>query len=72
MPAAATALLRQWQVPLLGLMQWGGTWQADERLRDGLPWLGRLSPENGGDAGMECEGERALAAAVALRWSQLD
>ncbi|MEB3352506.1 MAG: hypothetical protein VKM01_09305 [Cyanobacteriota bacterium] len=71
-PAAATALLRQWQVPLLGLMQWDGAWQPEERLRDGLPWLGLLAPDDQRDTALGCDGERALAAALALRWSQLD
>ncbi|MCT0224172.1 hypothetical protein [Synechococcus sp. CS-1328] len=41
-PAATTALLRQWQVPLLGLIQGGGPWEAARRRGDGLPWLGWL------------------------------
>lgn len=72
LPAAAAALLRQWQVPLLGLMQWGGAWQDGERRGDGLPWLGRLGPDDSPDGALEREGERVLAAAVALRWNQLD
>jgi hypothetical protein len=40
--ASTTALLRQWQVPLLGLLQWGGPWVPEMRRRDGLPWLGCL------------------------------
>ncbi|MFN5695775.1 MAG: hypothetical protein ACK486_01920, partial [Cyanobacteriota bacterium] len=40
-PAAATALMGQWQVPLLGLLQAGGPWDAAARRRDGLPWLGQ-------------------------------
>jgi hypothetical protein len=72
LPPAATALLRQWQVPLLGLMQWGGAWQDGERQRDGLPWLGRLGPEGPPDGAQERDGDRALAAAIALRWSQLE
>lgn len=71
-PAAATALLRYWQVPLLGLLQWGGAWQPEARLRDGLPWLGRLAQEERGDAALESESAQLLAAALALRWRQLD
>jgi hypothetical protein len=41
-PAAMTALLKGWQVPLVGLVQWGGPWEWAERRRDGLPWLGAL------------------------------
>lgn len=71
-PAAATALLRQWQVPLLGLLQWGGVWQAGERQRDGLPWLGVLEPDGRSDAAPADDSGPALAAAIALRWSQLE
>jgi len=81
LPSAATALLRQWQVPLVGLLQWGGTWQAEARRRDGLPWLGHLpelrpaqtDAEPGrDDGGGGDDGGSQLAAAVALRWRQLD
>ncbi len=41
-PAAMTALLERWQVPLVGLVQWGETWASAERRREGLPWLGAL------------------------------
>lgn len=44
--AAATALLRQWQVPLLGLLQWGGLWDQQARRADGLPWLGLLPDDS--------------------------
>jgi hypothetical protein len=40
LPAAATALLRQWGVPLVGLLQWDGPWNPERRRADGLPWLG--------------------------------
>jgi len=40
--AASTALLRQWQVPLLGLVQWQDPWNPQARLADQLPWLGWL------------------------------
>lgn len=71
-PAAATALLRQWGVPLVGLIQWGGHWDPDARRRDGLPWLGGMAagaaltqPEAGSD-------ERNLLASLGRRWSMLD
>lgn len=38
--AALVALLRQEGVPLVGLLQLGGDWSAEDRRRDGLPWLG--------------------------------
>ena len=71
-PAAATALLRHWQVPLLGLLQWGGAWQAGPRQRDGLPWLGLLPANEQEDPGHDTDHKRAVAAALALRWRQLD
>ena len=55
--AATTALLRQWQVPLLGLVQWQGPWTPQARLADQLPWLGWLD---------EC-GQGADALALAAR-----
>jgi hypothetical protein len=58
-PAAATALMRQCGVPLLGLVQAGGDWQAGERRRDGLPWLGGLvsAAEDGEPAEVEGIGD---------------
>ncbi|MCX5968561.1 MAG: hypothetical protein NTV57_13155 [Cyanobacteria bacterium] len=66
-PAAGTALLQHWRVPLLGLLQWGGTWDAMARRRDGLPWLGIVAGTEAGDGR-----QSALAAVLALRWRQLD
>ena len=60
LPAAATALLQHWHVPLLGLVQWGGPWQAPLRRHDRLPWLGELT----GDP-------EALAATAGQRWPVL-
>jgi hypothetical protein len=61
--AATTALLQQWQVPLLGLVQWQGSWDRGARLADRLPWLGVLGgPEADADA---------LALAAARRMQQL-
>ena len=45
-PAAMTALLERWQVPLVGLVQWGEPWAWAERRRDGLPWLGAQAPRD--------------------------
>jgi hypothetical protein len=50
-------------VPLAGLVQWGGAWDGDARRGDGLPWLGRLTPER------YEPGELALA--LARRWCQI-
>ena len=61
-PAAATALLQRWSVPLLGLIQWEGSWDASARRRDGLPWLGQL-----GDA---AHPDADPAAVLRLSWSQ--
>lgn len=65
LPAALAALLQQWQVPCLGLVQWGGSWDPQARRRDGLPWLGPLT--SGGDRELGL----ALRQAVALRWAGL-
>ncbi|MEB3325722.1 MAG: hypothetical protein VKM17_10370 [Cyanobacteriota bacterium] len=67
--ASTTALLRQWHVPLLGLLQWGGSWKAKSRRRDGLPWLGRLEEApvaEGSDSAHE------LAELLLRRWALLD
>jgi hypothetical protein len=75
LPAAATALMRQWGVPLLGLLQAGGRWGAEERRRDGLPWLGSLPPRGEGAQaadGVETgEGLQEVLAVLLLRWRQL-
>jgi hypothetical protein len=73
LPAALTALARQWRVPLLGLLQWGGAWQPQIRRRDGLPWIGAVGAASGGEE----EDEEAAAFSAALlvlrrRWRQLD
>ncbi len=64
-PAAATALLRQSQVPLVGLIQWGGVWNAPARRQDGLPWLGPLAEAHDGS-------EDALVEVLLRRWRGLD
>ena len=46
-PAAATALLERWSVPLLGLLQWGGSWDDAMRRHDRLPWIGKLEAMEG-------------------------
>ncbi len=62
--AATTALLRQHGVPLMGLIQWSGHWQAELRRRDGLPWLGGL----GLAAGDACGGhDLRLGLALAVQ-----
>ncbi len=63
LPAAMVALLRQWQVPLVGLVQADGAWDPQARRGDGLPWLGGLDPAPG-ETG-------TLAPALALRWRQI-
>lgn len=66
LPAALSALLHQWQVPCLGLVQWGGSWQPEQRRLEGLPWLGWLT------ATAEADGAAALASACAARWASLE
>jgi hypothetical protein len=59
--AATTALLRQWQVPLLGLVQWQAPWNPQARLADQLPWLGWLDGlEQGADDLALAADQRAL------------
>lgn len=65
LPAALTALLDQWRVPCLGLVQWGGPWEPQQRRLEGLPWLGVLGP---GPAG---EDALTLRRACAARWLSL-
>lgn len=68
--AAATALLRQCGVPLLGLVQWGGAWDAPARRLDGLPWLGWLGETAAPDDSHE-EATAAVLPALRQRWQQL-
>ena len=58
--ASTTALLQQWRVPLLGLIQAGGTWQPEQRRLEALPWLGVWAAEP----------EAALVLAIRRRWQQ--
>ena len=73
LPAAATALLERWGVPLVGLIQWGGCWDGERRRRDGLPWLGWLDPLGGGPPAVPSptEEEGMLLAALGSRWQRL-
>lgn len=66
--ASTTALLRQWRVPLLGLLQWGGAWKSELRRRDGLPWLGRM--EEGTAEGADSASH--LSGLLLHRWALLD
>lgn len=68
---AYRALLQLAAVPLLGLVQSGGQWAAEQRRCDGLPWLGWLAADGvDGDlvASPALEAELALAATTAARW----
>jgi hypothetical protein len=65
-PAAATALLKGAGVPLVGLIQWGGTWEPERRREEALPWLGVLAePDGAGEGG-------AVLLALMRRWRALD
>jgi hypothetical protein len=70
LPAALTALLAQWQVPCLGLVQWGGSWEAQQRRLEGLPWLGCLAASKKADAAEDAAA--ALRSACAARWAVLE
>ncbi|MFM7087462.1 MAG: hypothetical protein ACKOXO_10800 [Cyanobium sp.] len=68
--AAGTALLRQWRVPLLGLLQWGGAWDPGARRADGLPWLGWLPAEaHSTEAELAALG---VIEALTLAWRRLE
>ncbi|MEB3316845.1 MAG: hypothetical protein VKO39_01700 [Cyanobacteriota bacterium] len=67
--ASSIALLRQWRVPLLGVLQWGGSWSPEQRRRDGLPWLGRL--EEAAVADTE-EHTRDVTHLLLRQWERLD
>jgi hypothetical protein len=71
--AASAALLAQQQVPLAGLVQWGGPWPAEHRRRDGLPWLGWLADQFGGRELPNSDEPAAaqVAEALRLRWARL-
>ena len=77
LPAAGTALLQRWQVPLVGLIQWGGPWNPVARRQDGLPWLGCLAGQpaeqvdSSGVSLTEVEDE-TLGLRLRWRWAQLD
>ena len=43
---AYSALCKQSSVPLVGIVQIGGTWEMSKKLEDNLPWCGCLSPSN--------------------------
>lgn len=79
-PAAGTALLQRWRVPLVGLLQWGGDWNEFDRRRDGLPWLGLLADqgEDQGDGSGATAGQalnqramQALPISLRQRWRLL-
>jgi hypothetical protein len=66
---AYSAVLQREAVPLLGLVQLGGTWCPEHRRSDGLGWLGWL-PEGVGAAGSAEElAAQALALQLMRRWS---
>ena len=66
-PAALVAQLRQEGVPLVGVIQLWGDWAAEERRRDGRPWIG-CWPEHGLDAAASEDGaEQAEATLRCLR-----
>jgi hypothetical protein len=67
--ASTIALLRQWRVPVVGVLQWGGSWDVEARRRDGLPWLGRLEDAPPAEA-EGCAGP--LEELLLRRWALLD
>ncbi|MCT0229947.1 hypothetical protein KQ306_03600 [Synechococcus sp. CS-1324] len=70
--AAYSALLEGAAVPLVGLVQWGGSFDLQARRREGLAWLGALSgPSQPAAGSTEEEQELALVRTLRLRWRQL-
>ena len=72
-PRAYHALLQSAGVPLLGLVQIGGSWDPEIRRRDGLPWLG-WRPETEArpaDAASDDDVVADLRATCRLRWREL-
>ena len=53
--AAYTALCQQLDVPLMGLVQIQGCWNADQRRRDGLAWCGWIPAETDPSHGLELD-----------------
>lgn len=68
LPAAATALLRHWQVPLVGLLAWSAAAPAQPAAEhsDGLPWLGSL----GDDPDADADGDQELLLALKASWRE--
>ena len=70
--AAYSALLEGCGVPLVGLVQWGGDWDRQARRREGLAWLGALSPLSEPAAGSDDEEQELdLVRALWLAWDRL-
>jgi len=76
LPASISALLGQWQVPCVGLVQWGGAGDGCGRRRDGLLWLGALgavAADGSAEADAAADGAAAaLRTAVRARWAALE
>jgi hypothetical protein len=68
LPAAATALLRHWQVPLVGLLAWKDDAEVPTAPgpQDGLPWLGSL----GNDPATDPDGDQELVLTLKASWKQ--
>ncbi|MCP9848384.1 hypothetical protein [Cyanobium sp. Morenito 9A2] len=71
--AASTALLVGAGVPLVGLIQWGATWDPERRRAEGLPWLGWVeAQEDGRLIDPVLDPLPDLARALQARWRALD
>jgi hypothetical protein len=51
----------------LGLVQWGGSWEPQQRRLEGLPWLGCLVAGQ-----QEADAAASLRSACAARWAALE
>ena len=65
---AYAALLEAGAVPLLGLVQLGGPWQAQSRRADQLRWLGWLPGSPGAPGSEEELAEQQLRLVLQARW----
>lgn len=70
-PAATAALLRQWRVPLLGLVQSGEPWTPQARRADGLPWLGWMPQRSDAQDAPPQEAEEAPEGQIDARLAPL-
>ncbi len=68
---AYLALCKQLSVPVLGLVQYGGSWEPELRRLDGLPWYGWIPEKNEKEFGLEMNDyELQLVESIVMRLSK--